>query len=219
MFSPIDGWLREYLYVVVFLGGIVDAVGIPFPGRIMLITVGSFSNPVSGTGASTWAVIGLATLGTVAGDHAWYLVGRFKGRRLLELYCRLFRLSNSPMGAADRFLRRFGGLVLVFARVAVALRVVVAPLAIARGMSYVCFLAFDLLGALLWAAGFVWLGRTAGTLASGSGLVGTLAVVGVLGTASAVVSVLAAAVSPAASACRDRDGSSSPTHGTSRRGR
>jgi len=61
MFSPIDGWLREYLYVVVFLGTIVDAVGLPSPGRIMLITVGSFSNPVSGTGASTWAEQSLPT--------------------------------------------------------------------------------------------------------------------------------------------------------------
>jgi membrane protein DedA with SNARE-associated domain len=191
MFSPIDGWLREHLYAVVFLGAVVDAVGIPFPGRIMLITVGSFANPVSGTGASTWAVIGFATLGTVVGDHAWYFIGRLKGRRLFELYSRLFRLSNSRMGAADRFLRRFGGLALVFARMAATLRVVVAPLAISRGMSYVRFLAFDFLGALLWAAGFVWLGRTAGTLASGSGLVGTLAVGGVLGTASAVISVLA----------------------------
>jgi membrane-associated protein len=157
----------------------------------MLITVGSFSNPVSGTGASTWAVIGLATLGTVTGDHAWYLVGRLRGRRLFELYCRIFRLSNSRMGAADRFLRRFGGFALVFARVAVTLRMVVAPLAIWRGMSYVHFVAFDLLGALVWAAGFVWLGRTAGALASGSGLVGTLSVVVILGAASAAISVLA----------------------------
>ena len=191
MFSPIDEWFREHLYAVVFLGAIVDAVGIPFPGRIMLITVGSFSNPVSGTGASTWILIGLATLGTVAGDHAWYLVGRLKGRRLFELYCRFFRISASGIGAADRFLRRFGGVALVFARVAVTLRVVVALLAVSRGMSYVRFVAFDLLGALLWVTGFVWLGRTAGTLASGSGLVGTLAVVGVLGAASVVISVLA----------------------------
>ena len=191
MFSPIDGWLREHLYAVVFLGAVVDAVGIPFPGRIMLMAVGSFSNPVSGTGASAWVLIGLATLGTVAGDHAWYLVGRLKGRRLFELYCRFFHISTSRMDATDRFLRRFGGVALLFARVAVTLRAVVTPLAISRGMSYVRFVAFDLLGALLWVTGFVWVGRTAGTLTSGSGLVGTLTVVGILGTASAVISVLA----------------------------
>jgi len=43
MLSPFDGWLREHLYAIVFLGALVDAVGIPFPGRLMLITVGSFS--------------------------------------------------------------------------------------------------------------------------------------------------------------------------------
>jgi membrane-associated protein len=95
------------------------------------------------------------------------------------------------MDAADRFLRRFGGVALLFARVAVTLRVLVAPLAISRGMSYVRFVAFDLLGALLWVTGFVWLGRTVGTLTSGSELVGTLTIVGILGAASAVISVLA----------------------------
>jgi len=203
VFSPFAEWLREHLYAVVFLGAVVDAVGIPFPGRLMLITVGSFSHPASDAGASASMVIALATIGTVAGDHVWYLVGRLKGRRLFEIYCRLFRLSESRIGAADRFLRRFGGLALVFARLAATLRIVVAPLAVSRGMSYRRFVTFDCLGAMLWATGFVWLGRAAGTLASGSGLVGTLAIIGVLGTASAVVSVLARRRFPVSASCAD----------------
>jgi membrane protein DedA with SNARE-associated domain len=191
MFSPIDAWLREHLHAVVFLGAVVDALGIPFPGRLMLITAGSLSHAVSGTGVSTWAVIGLATLGTVTGDHAWYLLGRLRGRRLFELYTRLFRLSDARVGAADRFLRRFGGLALILARVAATFRVVVAPLAASRGMSYARFLAFDLAGAVLWAGGFVWLGRAAGAVASGSNLVGMVALVGAVLAASALISVLA----------------------------
>jgi membrane protein DedA with SNARE-associated domain len=157
----------------------------------MLITVGSLANAVSGTGVSTWAVIGLATLGTVAGDHAWYLLGRLKGRRLFELYRRLFRLSDARVRAADRFLRRFGGLALIFARLAATFRVVVAPLAASRGMSYAQFIAFDLVGALLWAGGLVWLGRGAGAVASGSSLVGTVALIGAVLASSALISVLA----------------------------
>ncbi len=207
MFSPVVGWLHEHLYAVVFLGAVLDAIGVPFPGRLMLITAGSFSHPASEAaseaGASASALIALATIGTVVGDHVWYLVGRFKGRRLFEIYCRLFRLSEARVRVADRFLRRFGGLAIVFARVAATWRIVVAPLAVSRGMSYRRFVAFDLMGAMLWVTGFVWLGRAAGALADGNGLLGALTIIGALGTASAVVSVLARRRLPVSPSCSD----------------
>ena len=127
----------------------------------------------------------------MAGDHVWYLVGRLKGHRLFEIYSRLFRLSAPRTGAADRFLRRFGGLTLVFARLTATFRIVVVPLAVSRGMSYGRFVTIDLIGALLWTTGFVWLGRAVGVLTSGSSLGITLAIGGILVTTSAVLSVLA----------------------------
>jgi membrane protein DedA with SNARE-associated domain len=189
--SLVVGWLREYLYPVVFLGAVVDAIGIPFPGRLMLITVGSLVHPASAEDGSPAAVIALATIGTVAGDHVWYLIGRVKGRRLFDIYCRLFRLSEASVGAADRLLRRFGGVALIFARLAATLRLVLVPLAVSRGMSYRRFVAFDALGAALWVTGFVWLGRAAGAVRSENGLVTALAVIGAVVTAGTVVSILA----------------------------
>jgi membrane protein DedA with SNARE-associated domain len=190
VFAPLDAWFHEHLYAVVFLGALVDATGVPFPGRIMLITVGSLSGPAEGAGASAALLIALATLGTVTGDHIWFLLGRLKGRRMFDAYCRWMRLPKARIAWADRFLRRFGGLALVFARLSATLRIVVAPLAVSRGMSYGRFLAFELAGALLWTAGFVWLGRAAGALGAQSGFVGTFAIIGVLGAASAVLSLM-----------------------------
>jgi membrane protein DedA with SNARE-associated domain len=207
VFSPVGGWLREHLYPVVFLGAILEAIGLPFPGRLMLIAAGSFSLDASRAAsegdASAPALIALATIGTVVGDHVWYLVGRLKGRRLFEIYCRLFRLSDAKVRAANRLLRRFGGLAIVLARAAATLRIVVTPLAVSRGMSYRRFVAFDLLGALLWVTGFISLGRAVGVLASGSSLVGVLAIIGVLGAATAVLSVLARRHVPASPSCAD----------------
>ena len=190
MLSTVDIWLREHLYAVVFLGAIIDAVGVPFPGRIMLITAGSLSDPARDDGGDAWMVIVLAVAGTVVGDHAWYLLGRLTGRRLLERYSRIVRLSPRRIAAADRFLRRFGGLALVASRFAATLRLVVIPLAVSRGMSYGRFLAYDLLGAVLWVTGFVWLGRAAGALGARNGLVGTLTILGALGALSILVSVM-----------------------------
>ncbi len=191
MLGPIVGWLHEHLYVVVFLGAILDAVGIPFPGRLMLITAGSYSHPESATGSSALVIIALATMGMVAGDHVWYLAGRFKGRRLFEIYCRLFRLSESNRIDADRLLRRFGSLALVLVRLAATLRLLIVPLAVSRGMSYGRFVVSDAIGATVWATGFVWLGRAVGAVTQDAGVGITVTLISIVVTGSAALSLLA----------------------------
>jgi membrane protein DedA with SNARE-associated domain len=186
----VESWLREHLFGVVFLGAIVDAIGIPFPGRIMLITAGSMADPDGDHGTSTVLVIAVAVVGTVVGDHVWYLLGRLMGPRFLNRYGRLLRISGPRLATADRFLRRFGGIALILARLAATLRIVIMPLAASRGMSYGRFLAFDFTGAVLWAAGFVWLGRAAGAVGGRGGLIGTLAVVTTVAASTIVMSFM-----------------------------
>jgi membrane protein DedA with SNARE-associated domain len=186
----VDAWLREHLFAVVFLGAIVDAIGIPFPGRIMLITAGSMADPARAHGAGTALVIAVAVAGTIVGDHLWYLLGRLTGRRLLDRYGRRLRISGPRLATADRFLRRFGGIALILGRFAATLRIVITPLAASRGMSYPRFLAFDCAGAVLWATGFVWLGRASGALGGRGGMIGTLAVVSAVAASSIVMSFM-----------------------------
>ena len=190
MLALVESWLREHLFAVVFLGAIVDAIGIPFPGRIMLITAGSMTDQARDHGIRTGLVIAVAVVGTVAGDHVWYLLGRLMGRRFLDRYGRRLRISGPRLARADRFLRRFGGLALVLGRLAATLRIVITPLAASRGMSYARFLAFDFAGAVLWAAGFVWLGRAAGAIGGRGGLIGTLAVVTAVAASTIVMSFM-----------------------------
>jgi len=186
----VESWLREHLFAVVFLGAIVDAIGIPFPGRIMLITAGSMTDQARDHGIGTGLVIAVAVVGTVAGDHVWYLLGRLMGRRFLDRYGRRLRISGPRLVTADRFLRRFGGISLILGRLAATLRIVITPLAASRGMSYARFLAFDFAGAVLWAAGFVWLGRAAGAVGGRGGLIGTLAVVTTVAASTIVMSFM-----------------------------
>ena len=190
MLALVESWLREHLFAVVFLGAIVDAIGIPFPGRIMLITAGSMTDQARDHGIGTALVIAVAVVGTVAGDHVWYLLGRLMGRRFLDRYGRRLRISGPRLVTADRFLRRFGGIALILGRLAATLRIVITPLAASRGMSYARFLAFDFAGAVLWAAGFVWLGRAAGAIGGRGGLIGTLAVVTAVAASTIVMSFM-----------------------------
>ena len=190
MLALVESWLREHLFAVVFLGAIVDAIGIPFPGRIMLITAGSMTDQARDHGTGTVLVIAVAVVGTVAGDHVWYLLGRLMGRGFLDRYGRRLRISGPRLVTADRFLRRFGGIALILGRLAATLRIVITPLAASRGMSYARFLAFDFVGAVLWATGFVWLGRAAGAVGGRGGLIGTLAVVTAVAASTIVTSFM-----------------------------
>ena len=164
--------------------------GVPFPGRLVLMTVGYLSLHTADP-LSLLLVIGLATAGTLAGDHLWYVVGRFQGYRLFAAYSHFMRLSPSRIRAADRLLRRFGGLALVLGRVAATVRIVLAPLAVSRGMSYPRFITFDAAGAAAWTSSLVLLGRVAGAWAPPDRLVTILSMVATLGIASFVIGMVA----------------------------
>lgn len=65
-------WLTAYTYPIVFFGTPVDASGLPFPGRLLLVAAGARA----GTGRRNLAAI--IVLGVVAAmvmDHLWYVAG------------------------------------------------------------------------------------------------------------------------------------------------
>lgn len=162
--APYATLFAKHAYAVVFVGAVVDALGIPFPGRLLLIVAGSFSaKGFSAAGElDPIILIGLGTLGAVIGDHTWYLAGRLGGDRLLAFQCRITLGSGDCIEKARHYLSRYGALTFVIGRFAAVVRIFAAPLASSSGMPYHRFLAFDLLGAVVWSAGFVLLGYALG---------------------------------------------------------
>src|SRR2546421_12107123 len=41
--QPLGAWLLQHTYLVVFVGALIDATGIPFPGRLILVAAGAFA--------------------------------------------------------------------------------------------------------------------------------------------------------------------------------
>jgi len=157
--QPALAWLVAHTYAVVFLGMILDATGLPFPGRILLVAAGSFA----ATGAvDLVGVILLGAVGAVVGDHLWYFAGRFNAQRLLRLYCRLTLSSHRCVTRTRDHFERFGALTIVIGRFVAAVRIFAWPMASAHGITYARFLAWDLIAALLWSAAFVVLGWIVG---------------------------------------------------------
>jgi len=138
------------LCVLVFL----ETVGFPVPGAIALIMAGALL-PVYSLPAALVCIL--------LGDIFMFMVGRYTGWWLLTMLC---RLSLNPeaciLGAADSFYKR-GRWVLVFAKFIPGIGTMASPLAGSMNMPPWHFLAFDLMGASLYASAY-WI---AGYLCAG----------------------------------------------------
>ena len=150
----------QHVYPVVFVASIIDATGLPFPGRLFLIAAGALA---AFQGPHLAVVIALGVAGSLVGDHLWYVVGRRGGDRVLEGICRAtFRSSARCRDGARRYYERFGAATIVMTRFSAILRIGSTVLAAAGGLAYARFLAYDLVGAALWTALWVLGGHVVG---------------------------------------------------------
>ena len=156
---PLFDWLVEHTYLVVFVGTLIDASGLPFPGRILLAAAGA----LAATGqANVLVIIALAALGAMLVDHLWYLTITRGSNWLLDLYCRLTRRQRNCRQEDADYFRRYGSITIILGRFFTVVRVVAWPMAAANGVSYARFVVLDFVGATIWASIWVLLGWIVG---------------------------------------------------------
>lgn len=147
----------RYGYAILFLGIALENAGLPLPGEVSLFAAGFLAS----TGPFQLPlVILLGAAGAVMGDSLSYLLGRLGGERLPQLYCKMTLGSAECVRKTHEYFARRGGLTVAFARFVVGVRAFAAPLAGATKMAYPRFLAYDALGAFLWAAFVAALGSS-----------------------------------------------------------
>jgi membrane protein DedA with SNARE-associated domain len=151
---------RSLVHVGLLLTALIDATGLPFPGRALLVAAGA----TMATGWSDVLTMTLAaTLGAILGDHVWYAAGRLgAGDRITALYCRLSLASGRCEQRARSRFERFGPLAIVIGRFVAGVRFVAAPLAGGGAMSYPRYLLYEILGALVWSGLLIALGYALG---------------------------------------------------------
>lgn len=141
-------FLSRYGYAVVFLGVALENAGLLIPGEVILFAAGFLAS--TGAFKLPW-VIALGAAGAVVGDSLTYLLGRFWGERLPRLYCKMTLGSVDCVRRTHEYFARRGGLAVTFGRFVLGVRVFSAPMAGSVGMAYSRFVAYDLLGAFIWA--------------------------------------------------------------------
>jgi len=144
--------LATHGLLIVTIAVLVDQAGIPIPAPPVLVLAGGLVGAGELGAGATFAA---ATLACLPADLAWFEIGRFRGRNVLRLLCRISLEPDSCVRTtSDSFARR-GPATLLFSKFVPGLQTIAPPLAGASGMSRLRFLAFDLPGAALWAGGFL----------------------------------------------------------------
>ncbi len=133
-------------------------VGFIFPGELAVLLGGVLASQGR---VPLVAIIAAAIMGAIVGDTIGYWVGRRFGERILRhTVGRLVKAHH--LERAEAYLRRLGGKAVFFGRFTAALRVLVPGLAGMSRMPYRTFLAYNVAGAVVWAAAFAVLGYVAG---------------------------------------------------------
>ena len=111
-------FLADHVVAVVFCAVLIEAAGIPFPSRLILVLAAATQLEVSDLVELALA----ATAGATIGDHVPYLVGRQFGPRVLALYCRITLGSERCVDRTIAYFRRFGGAAILLSRFSASVR-------------------------------------------------------------------------------------------------
>ena len=153
-FEPYLEFLAEHPFSVVFFSSFVEAAGLPFPSRVILILTPAFL----ATQNDLARLIMVATAGAVLGDHIPYVAGRLAGTRLLGFYCWVTLASKACVETTLRYFLRFGPAALLFSRFSASVRIFASACAGCGHITYPRYLVLDTAGSLAYTSLFVLIG-------------------------------------------------------------
>ncbi len=151
-----DHWLQEHLtyffqrygYWTVFVGVMVESIGVPLPGETILILASVLAATTGKLNILYVAVF--AVVAAICGDNIGYFIGKSGGRLLLRRYGAFFHIEPQNIAHGEEVFRRRGPVAVFFGRFIAGLRVLIGPLAGVLRMPWKRFFMFNALGAVAW---------------------------------------------------------------------
>lgn len=143
-------------------------IGFFLPGDSLLFTAGFLAN-VDILKINIHLLVGLLFISAVLGDSVGYTFGRRIGRRLFDRpNSRLFRQEH--LQKAEAFYEKYGGKTIILARFIPVVRTFAPVVAGVSKMNYKTFVAYNIIGGVLWAGGITYLGYFLGSWFTSLGL-------------------------------------------------
>jgi membrane protein DedA with SNARE-associated domain/rhodanese-related sulfurtransferase len=166
--SQLSHLIQTYGLLIVFGTVLIEQAGLPIPALPVLLVAGALAVD----GHVNWMLCLLASLAAcLASDYFWFRAGRYYGKRILRLLCRISLSPDSCVSQTEDTFNRFGPASLVVAKFIPGFNTVAPPLAGALGTRTPRFLWLSAAGALLWsgaglAVGAAFHGSVDGVLAA-----------------------------------------------------
>jgi membrane protein DedA with SNARE-associated domain len=148
-------FLFHHGYIVLLGWVFAEQIGLPVPSLPLLLAAGA----LAGAGRlSIVASLAVCMFASVSADSIWYLLGRVKGIKVLQLLCKISLEPDSCVRRTEGIFSKQGARSLVLAKFVPGLGTVAPPLAGIFHMRPQRFLLFDACGALLWSGAYLGLG-------------------------------------------------------------
>jgi membrane protein DedA with SNARE-associated domain len=159
--SHVDVLVR-HLLPVVFAAYVIEAAGVPFPSRILLLVAATLAIDVR----QLVGLVAVSTVGALIGDHVPYFAGALTGPRILGFYCRITLGSAECVEKTVGYFRKYGAAAVLLSRFSAGVRLFASALSGCGHIRYWKFLTLDLAGTIAYTTVCVTLGHLVGDRAA-----------------------------------------------------
>jgi membrane-associated protein len=152
-------WIYALLFIVIFAE--TGLVIFPFlPGDSILFISGTI---VATAGLDVHTLVALLVTAAILGDSLNYAIGHFVGPRIYDKPDSRW-IKHEHLRQTQRFYDRYGGLTIIIGRFIPIIRTFAPFLAGVAGMTYRRFLAYNVIGGVLWIGLLVYAGYLFGNI-------------------------------------------------------
>ncbi|HEX3868357.1 MAG TPA: VTT domain-containing protein [Gemmatimonadaceae bacterium] len=155
MLDVVSQWVSHYGYALVAFFLLIESAGVPVPGETALVTAAALA------GRGTLSVLGVIVagcVGTIAGGHAGYWIGRHGGTSFVGTHGKWLGVTEARLQRTHRFFADHGAKTVLLGRFVAFVRSFVGIFAGISEMPIRVFAAYNALGGTLWVASFSCLG-------------------------------------------------------------
>src|SRR5262249_38712325 len=125
-------FLVKHGYVVLFVSVLAQQLGVPLPSTPFIIAAGALAY----SGGLNWAVLLiLACSAALIADFVWYEIGRVRGTRVLQFFCRISLEPDYCVRRTENTFARYGAKTLVVGKLVPGVSTLATPMAGIYGLS------------------------------------------------------------------------------------
>ena len=152
--------LNSYGYIIIFISLFLELIALPLPGEIMMGYCGFL---IYQGRLNYFFTILAATLGAISGITTSYFIGKYLGMPFFYKYGKYIGLTPEKLEKISGWFDRFGNKLLTIAYFIPGVRYITGYVSGITNVSYVKFAVHGYIGAFIWSATFITVGKALGS--------------------------------------------------------